>query len=148
MVGAALRVCVVCLGNICRSPMAEIVLRNALTGMGVIVDSAGTATGHPGFPMHIEAYAALTARGYDGSGHEARQFEKEWLCERDLILAMDNSNLTDLRKLGGDDRVQMFGEEEIPDPYFGDAADFAHALDMIEAGIPAVVSRISDMLAG
>lgn len=142
-----IRVSLVCLGNICRSPMAEVVLRSALSDMDVIVDSSGTNTGHAGLPMHIEAQKALAGRGYNGSGHLARQFESSWLAEYDLILAMDNKNLTDLQSLGGDTRVQLFCDEEIPDPFFGDASDFAHALDLIEAGIPAVVSRISAILA-
>ena len=119
--------------------MAEIVLRDALAKAGVdnvIVDSAGTATGHAGYPMHPEALVALANRGYDGSAHIARQWHGWW--DRDLILAMDNKNF---EALGGEsDWVQLFGE--VPDPYFGGAEDFAYALDMIEAGMPSVVSRI------
>jgi protein-tyrosine phosphatase len=140
-----MKVSLVCLGNICRSPMAEVVLRNALPN--IIVDSSGTDTGHAGLPMHIEAQKALADRGYDGSGHLARQFQSSWLTEYDLILAMDNKNLADLRLLGGDERVQMFCAREIPDPFFGGPSDFTHALDLIEAGIPGVVSRVSAILA-
>jgi len=145
-----IRVCFVCLGNICRSPLAEIVLRAELARAGirdVIVDSAGTNTGHAGLPMHIESQKVLADRGYDGSGHIAKQFQPSWLTERDLVFAMDRKNLADLRELGGDDRVHLFCDEEIPDPFFGGPADFAHALDMIEAGTPAVLARISAMLA-
>ena len=144
-------VCIVCLGNICRSPMAEVVLRAELEKLGitdVIVDSAGTNTGHAGLPMHEQAQKALADRGYDGSSHLARQFQLSWLTERDLILATDNKNLVDLQQLGGDDRVRMFAKEEIPDPFFGGASDFAHALDMIEAEMPAVIGHVSAMLAG
>lgn len=144
-----IRVCLVCLGNICRSPMAEIVLRSAFHGReDVIVDSAGTNTGHAGLPMHLQARKTLADRGYDGSAHVAKQFQLSWLTERDLILAMDSSNYADLKELGGDTRVQMFSDREIPDPFFGGPSDFAEALDLIEAGIPGVVARISAILAG
>ena len=139
-----IRVCFVCLGNICRSPMAEVVLSTVLPE--IIVDSAGTNTGHAGFPMDERALKVLADRGYDGSAHRARQFDPSWLTERDLIFAMDSGNLADLQQLGGDSRVQMFCDKEIPDPFFGDASDFAFALDMIEAGMPSVISRIADTL--
>ena len=75
--GAPYRVCLVCLGNICRSPMAETVLRAALTEAGldgtVVVDSAGTGDWHIGQPMNSGARAALATRGYDGSAHRARR---------------------------------------------------------------------------
>ena len=143
-----IRVCLVCLGNICRSPMAEVILRAYLekAGLDVAVDSAGTNTGHAGLPMDERALKALADRGYDGSAHLAKQFEPSWLTERDLILAMDSGNLADLQQLGGDSRVQMFRDGEIPDPFFGDAADFEYVLDLIEAATPAVIDRVSAIL--
>ena len=77
--GAPYRVCLVCLGNICRSPMAEAVLRAELAAAGldraVVVDSAGTGDWHVGGPMDPGARSALARRGYDGSAHRARQFQ-------------------------------------------------------------------------
>src|SRR5208282_6096011 len=115
--GAPYRVCLVCLGNICRSPMAETVLRAALADAGledeVVVDSAGTGDWHIGQPMDAGARAALARRGYDGSAHRARQIQASWLAQRDLILAMDARNLTDLRRMAGakgGDRIRLFGE--------------------------------------
>jgi protein-tyrosine phosphatase len=133
--GAPYRVCLVCLGNICRSPMAETVLRAELASAGldglVVVDSAGTGDWHVGDGMDPGARAALAARGHDGSGpetHRARQFQPSWLPRYDLILAMDARNLRDLRRMarssagsGGDDppdpprgrnadRIRLFGE--------------------------------------
>jgi protein-tyrosine phosphatase len=115
--GALYRVCLVCLGNICRSPMAETVLRAELTAAGldgaVIVDSAGTGDWHVGDAMDPGAREALASRGHDGSRHRARQFQPSWLAERDLILAMDARNLADLRRMahGKDaDRIRLFGE--------------------------------------
>jgi protein-tyrosine phosphatase len=101
--GAPYRVCLVCLGNICRSPMAETVLRARLAAAGldgaVIVDSAGTGDWHIGDVMDPGARAALASRGHDGSAHRARQFEPSWLSRYDLILAMDARNLADLRRM-------------------------------------------------
>jgi protein-tyrosine phosphatase len=146
------RVCLVCLGNICRSPMAEVVLRSALDKAGladaVTVDSAGTGDWHVGQGMNRGALAALARRGYDGSAHRARQFEPSWFGSRDLVLAMDLSNLADLRRMGG--QPQLFAEAgalagvtDIPDPYGGDAADFDHVLDLLEAAAPAIVARLA-----
>src|SRR5258708_24402578 len=95
--GGPYRVCLVCLGNICRSPMAETVLRASLAeaglGTAVELDSAGTGDWHLGQPMYPQAQAALGRRGYDGSAHRARQIRVGWLTDRDLILAMDAANL-------------------------------------------------------
>src|SRR5919204_5014119 len=80
--GAPYRVCLVCLGNICRSPMAETVLRGPLAEAGlddaVALDSAGTGDWHLGEPMYPPAQEALARRGYDGPGHRARQFPPSW----------------------------------------------------------------------
>jgi protein-tyrosine phosphatase len=160
--GSPYRVCLVCLGNICRSPMAETVLRAALAAAGldgaVIVDSAGTGDWHLGEPMDPGARAALAGRGYDGSAHRARQFESSWLARYDLVLAMDASNLSALRKMAGSrdsDRIRLFGEAgglrcpdgaEIPDPYYGTAADFGRALDLISQAAPVIASRLARLL--
>ena len=82
------RICFVCTGNICRSPMAEAVMRGLLEAQGldgqVEVDSAGTTSWHVGAPADRRALAALHAAGYDGSTHRARAFERSWLADRDL----------------------------------------------------------------
>src|ERR1700683_498106 len=142
------RVCLVCLGNICRSPMAETVLRDGLAraGLGgaVEVDSAGTGDWHVGGPMNPSARAALARRGYDGSAHRARQHELSGLARHDLLLAMDASNLASLRRLAGaadGARIRLFaevagGDGDIPDPYGGSAADFEHVLDLLAAATP------------
>ena len=101
--GPPYRICLVCLGNYCRSPMAETVLRGSLEQAGldraVVVDSAGTGDWHVGQPMNRMARAALARRGYDGSSHRGRQLRPSWLAERDLFLAMDANNLADLRRM-------------------------------------------------
>src|SRR5450432_3735004 len=100
------RVSLVCLGNICRSPTAEVVLREELAqaslGGKVEVDSSGTGNWHVGGPMDSGARAELAARGYDGSAHRARQFDRSWFGAYDLVIAMDRRNLADLRRMAPD----------------------------------------------
>ena len=149
------RICCVCLGNICRSPMAEAVLRGHLDQVGlaesVIVDSAGTGDWHVGGRMHFKARAQLARGGYPGESHRARQFHRSWIAERDLILAMDTANLRDLRALAAPEdqaRIRLFGEiagldgQDVPDPYYGTAADFARVLSLLEEGASHLVSGL------
>ena len=100
---AGYRICVVCLGNICRSPTAEVVLRDELdrAGLGgqVTVESAGTGDWHIGGPMDPGARAELARRGYDGSAHVARQISADWQGGYDLFVAMDRQNLASLRRM-------------------------------------------------
>lgn len=152
------RICCVCLGNICRSPMAEAVLRAHLKEAGldrnVIVDSAGTGDWHVGDRMNAGARRQLARNGYDGESHRARQFHPSWLAERDLILAMDAANLRDLRALaapGDQARIRLFGEiaglggQDVPDPYDGSAADFAHVLALLEEGMSRLVTQLAKL---
>ncbi len=160
--GTPLRVCVVCAGNICRSPMAEAVLRAKLEAAGlspwVVVDSAGTGDWHVGHPAHARSTAALHRRGYH-LDHRARQFVPSWFGERDLVLALDADNLHDLTRLAPRDlpegRLRMLrldGSAEdgddggVPDPYGLDDDAYDHALDLIEAACDAlVVDLVADL---
>ena len=160
--GAPYRVCLVCLGNICRSPMAEIVLRAELAAAGlggaVVVDSAGTGDWHVGDRMDPGARAALASRGYDGSFHRARQYQPSWLARRDLVLAMDGRNLASLRRMArsqDDERIRLFGEVgglaeagggDIPDPWGGDADEFGAVLDLLRAAAPVIADRLARRL--
>jgi protein-tyrosine phosphatase len=159
--GAPYRVCLVCLGNICRSPMAETVLRAEVAAAGldgaVVVDSAGTGDWHVGDTMDPGARDALARRGHDGSAHRARQFEPSWLAERDLILAMDSRNLANLRSMaraqGEDtDRIRLFGKvgeiggQDIPDPWGGGPDEFGHVLDLLGAAAPVIAARLARQL--
>jgi protein-tyrosine phosphatase len=158
--GAPYRVCLVCLGNICRSPMAETVLRAELAAAGldgaVVVDSAGTGDWHVGDTMDPGARTTLASRGHDGSAHRARQFQPSWLPRRDLILAMDARNLADLRRMarGQDaDRIRLFSEvgglaeaRDIPDPWGGGTDEFGHVLDLLGAAAPVIVARLARLL--
>ena len=158
--GAPYRVCLVCLGNICRSPMAETVLRAELAAAGldgaVVVDSAGTGDWHVGDAMDPGARSALASRGHDGSAHRARQFQPSWLSRYDLILAMDTRNLVDLRRMarGEDrDRIRLFGasgglgqSSDIPDPWGGGPDEFGHVLDLLGTAAPVIATRLTRLL--
>ncbi len=157
------RVCLVCLGNICRSPMAEAVLRAELDRAGlsdaVSVESAGTGDWHVGERMYDPARSELDRRGYDGSGHRARQIEPSWLADYDLLLAMDADNLADLRRMAGGTaaagRIRLLrsfdpgltGDDpfggQVPDPYGGTPDQYALAFDLIEAAAKGLAQRLA-----
>jgi protein-tyrosine phosphatase len=155
------RICLVCLGNICRSPTAEVVLRDELAQAGldgqVSVESAGTGDWHLGEPMDARAAAELARRGYDGSGHVARQFTRDWLPRFDLVVVMDARNLANVRRLAGDQagRVALMRsfdpaagpEAEVPDPYDGGPAEYAQAFDLIQAAAKGLTARLAELLA-
>jgi protein-tyrosine phosphatase len=156
-VPAALRVAMVCSGNICRSPMAESVLRTKLTAAGidgVSVDSFGIGAWHVGQPADRRAVAALRERGYE-IVHAARVIDTEDLAARDLIVAMDDEHMRALRRLtrGLHEPPELrllssFVEDwpgtddGVPDPYYGGPAEFAHALDLIERGADGIVAEL------
>lgn len=154
------RICLVCLGNICRSPMAAAVLQHRLDQAGladhVTIGSAGTGGWHVDEPADPRALSALRERGYDGSAHRARQFTAEWFDDYDLVLAMDSDNLADLRRLAPDDtalnKIGMLrsydpslsatGELDVPDPYYGGADGFAHVLNQVERAADGLVDAL------
>ncbi len=128
-------VALVCLGNICRSPIADVVLSAAVAELPVTVASAGTGPWHVGEPMDSRAAAVLRAHGYDPSSHRAQQFTPEWHSRFDLVLAMDSENLASLG--GPTDRVRLFrsfdrlGTGDVPDPYYGGDDGFEEVLVMV-----------------
>lgn len=136
------------MGNICRSPAAEGVLRTLLEkeplSHQVRVDSAGTIAYHTGEPPDSRMVAAAARRGYRLGG-KARAVEHADFEKFDLILAMDRSNLRDLqrytRKSSGRARIALFcdycvahTEQEVPDPYYGGDEGFRRVLDLLEDG--------------
>ncbi|WP_235531047.1 MULTISPECIES: low molecular weight protein-tyrosine-phosphatase [unclassified Nocardioides] len=155
------RVAVVCLGNICRSPMADVVLTASVAAAGlddaVEVVSAGTGGWHAGDPMDGRAAALLTTEGYDASRHRAQQVQPAWLDELDLVLTMDRDNLRDVRSLAAGEvdatRVRPFRDfdpeepgGEVPDPYYGGASGFRDVLAMVERTTEALVAEITTVL--
>ncbi|MFK3720520.1 low molecular weight protein-tyrosine-phosphatase [Pseudomonas fulva] len=154
-----MRVLFVCLGNICRSPTAEGVLRHQLQAAGladqVQVASAGTGDWHVGKAPDGRTLKAALARGYDLSKQRAQQVKVAHFDEYDLILAMDQSNLRDLRALRPSTAVgeldlflHRYGSalDEVPDPYYGGADGFEQVLDLIETACQALVVEIKGRL--
>jgi protein-tyrosine phosphatase len=154
----AYRISCVCLGNICRSPMAEAVLRERITEAGladlVILDSAGTGTWHIGEDMDHRARQTLETNGYV-KHHVAQQITEETLPNYDLVLAMDLTNRADLLALasnapGPTGEVRLFrsfdseaeAEAQVPDPYFGGTDGFNTVLHMAERAADGVVEYV------
>lgn len=151
------RVLFVCLGNICRSPLAEAVARKRLAEarLDVAVASCGTGGWHAGEGADPRMVAAARTVGHDLSKHRARQ-----LCDRDfedfdLLLAMDRDNLRGLRRLAATpeqaERTALFLEWtnatpplEFPDPWYGDAAGFTAAVKLAERGIAGLIERLRE----
>lgn len=133
------RVLAVCLGNICRSPMAEGLLRHHVQtkGLRVKVDSAGTNGYHNGEAPDSRAQAEMRRHGIEIAAQESRQIKKKDFEKYDLILVMDSSNFHDVMALAGDRedwqrKVKMFlAEGNVPDPYFGGADGFTHVYELV-----------------
>ena len=165
-----LRVCFVCTGNICRSPMAEVVLRQLAVTAPVAngrtladrleISSAGTSNWHAGDPMDPRARAALERRGYVDHGHRAQSFATGWFEGMDLVVCLDRGHQQTLLSLArtkaGDDRfderlvmLRQFdpragGAVDVPDPYYGDDAEFESCLEMVESGCRGLVEHLAN----
>jgi len=152
------RLLFVCLGNICRSPMAEGVFRQVAeeAGMGnrFEIDSAGMGDWHKGEAPDARAQKAARRRGIDISGQSARKVELEDFDDFDLLIAMDASNVADLYDIAPHDarhKIRRFleyaphlGTMDVPDPYYGGAQGFDHALDLIEAASRALLANLTE----
>jgi protein-tyrosine phosphatase len=148
-------VLVVCLGNICRSPMAQGAIETAArrAGLPLRVDSAGTAGWHDGARPDARAIAAASSRGHDIARQRARAVRASDFDAFDLILAADRRNLAalaarrppdaraDLRLLL--DEVPALAGRDVPDPYHDGPEAFAHALDLCEQAAAALVARLA-----
>jgi len=147
------RILTVCLGNICRSPVAEAAIREAARAAGVDleVDSAGTGAWHVGNPPDERMQEAGAAAGLDVGGR-ARQVTPVDLASHDLVLAMDSSNLADLQALaereGASVPIRLFRsfdpaadrDLDVPDPYYGGPAGFADVVAMMRPAAAGVVA--------
>jgi protein-tyrosine phosphatase len=157
---ALFRICFVCTGNICRSPMAETVFKNLVRKGGlsnaIAVVSAGTGDWHVGERSDDRTITALRARGLDGSSHRAKQFDPDWFENLDLIVVFDRSQERILRAWAGNDldrsKVQLLmsfdsetagGSQDVPDPYYSDAAMFDQVLAAIEKACVALFRQVS-----
>ena len=142
-----MRILCVCLGNICRSPTAEVVLRTLAAReapeLGIEVDSAGTAGYHIGDPPDPRTQAAAVRRGYDLSELRARILEPADFQRFDLLLAMDRQNLAVMKRrspAGARSQLRLFleyapelGVSEVPDPYYGGTNGFEEVIDLVES---------------
>lgn len=158
------RVCFVCTGNICRSPMAESVFRARVGEAGldglVEVDSAGTGGWHVGDGADPRAVSVLAQGGY-GTAHTARRFEPSWFADRDLVIALDTGHLRALRRLAPTPedaaKVRLLrsydpaagdGDLDVPDPYYGGTDGFRECLEMVEAAGAGLLRAVRDRLEG
>jgi protein-tyrosine phosphatase len=147
----------VCLGNICRSPIAEGVFRHIAQTAGIAdllrIDSAGLGSWHIGLPPDQRAQDALASHGINIADLRARQVTREDFEVFDLILAMDKSNRAGLLKLAPKqhhDKIRLFmdcapnfGVHEIPDPFFGDRDGFDYVVQLIDAASRGLVRSIT-----
>ncbi|RDV24257.1 low molecular weight phosphotyrosine protein phosphatase [Alteromonas aestuariivivens] len=143
----------VCLGNICRSPTAEAVFRQKAraAGVDVEVDSAGTHGYHIGKAPDKRSQAAGQARGYNFDGVRCRRVDKSDFVRFDYVLAMDHSNLSDLKGMSDPQfhsKIQLLLDfadtdfEEVPDPYYGGRQGFELVLDLIEQASEGLLDRL------
>lgn len=162
------RVMTVCTGNICRSPMAQVVLRDRLSRAGldgtVVVDSTGISDEEHGHPIDRRASRVLTANGYEVPPHRARRITRADLAATDLVLAMTSVHARSLRALARDDaslagRVRMYrsfdpdapadGPEhllDVDDPWFGNESDFEVTLAEVEAAADGIVAHVREAM--
>lgn len=150
-----LKVLFVCLGNICRSPMAEglfrdLVGKKALAG-SIHIDSAGTHGYHIGEPPDERACRAMAQHGVDIAPLQGRKVSAADLDEFDYVLAMDRSNLRDLERLAGGPRphVRLFlefachsADREVPDPYYGGSEGFERVYALLEEAAAGLLDDI------
>lgn len=144
----------VCMGNICRSPSAEAVFRHKMQskGLSLKVDSAGTLGAHAKEKPDHRSQKAGIARGYSFDGIKARKVTLKDFNDFDLILAMDNDNIEELRKIApaaSQDKIHLMldfapghEEEQVPDPYYGGAKGFDYVLDLVEAASDGLLAKI------
>ncbi len=147
------KVLFVCLGNICRSPTAEAVFRHKAKAahLDVFIDSAGTGGWHKGELPDARAREAGGRRGYSFAGQTARPVIDDDFEDFDLILAMDQRNLNDLKSrspASAQDKIKLFlehgtsSETEVPDPYYGGPDGFEHVLDLIEGASDGLIKDL------
>ncbi|OAL77085.1 MULTISPECIES: low molecular weight protein-tyrosine-phosphatase [unclassified Acinetobacter] len=145
------KVLCVCLGNICRSPTAEVVLRHYCDEqqLNIVVDSVGTSNYHPGKAPDLRSQKHALKRGYDLAGLRARQLTPHDFIDYDLILAMDLENLSNIQNIQRlaeirfghvrasvalmSEHDQIYPKQALPDPYYGEADGFERVLDQCES---------------
>jgi protein-tyrosine phosphatase len=148
------RVLMVCLGNICRSPLAEGILRSKVNQDSVFIDSAGTGGWHVGHLPDVRSLEVAQANGIDISYQRCRRFSYQDFTDFDLIYVMDRSNLSDVldqaRQSDDREKVRMILDElhpgemrEVPDPYYGGAGGFDKVFRMLDEACEVIANRLT-----
>ncbi|MFP5040767.1 low molecular weight protein-tyrosine-phosphatase [Parasediminibacterium sp. JCM 36343] len=151
-----MKVLMVCLGNICRSPLAEGILQAKAdaAGLGWQVDSAGTANYHVGEAPHVLSQKVAKQNGVDISGQHCRQFRKTDFTDFDKIYVMDSSNYADVKRMAGslwdETKIDLLLNElyphenrEVPDPWYGGIEDFKAVYAMIGKACDQIIKKYS-----
>jgi protein-tyrosine phosphatase len=149
-----MKILMVCLGNICRSPLAEGIMQHKANeaGFNWTVDSAGTGSWHTGEPPHRLSQKVAKIRGVDISRQKARQFRPADMLEFDTIFFMDEDNLLDAKRMAGNmwieskaglllDELYPGQGRSVPDPYFGDEPDYHEVYNMIADACDAFIKK-------
>ena len=157
--GVEIRVLFVCLGNICRSPLAEGLFKHLAAERGLaarfIVDSCGTGDWHAGEPPDPRMARVAKKRGVSLNGQRARQISGEDLRNFDVVVAMDRSNLRDVKGLGVKPRGELFllrdydprsDDPDVPDPYYGGADGFDEVFDIVKRCCECLLERFESEL--
>jgi len=146
----------VCMGNICRSPTAEAVFRQKAKekGLALKIDSAGTIGSHAREKPDHRAMKVGQANGYSFDGIKARKVTEKDFEKFDILLAMDEKNVADLKKVAPIEHVNKiqlfldfgskFDEREVPDPYYGGAQGFKYVLQLVEDASDGLLERLVD----
>jgi protein-tyrosine phosphatase len=151
-----MKILMVCLGNICRSPLADGLLRHKVKSNGITatVDSAGTANYHVGGPPDERMTETAMQNDIDISNLRARQFEIADYDHFDLIYVMDKSNYQNVTRLARNDndikKVKLILDElghsndiqEVPDPYYGGQAGFDHVFDLLDRATDIIIKKL------
>jgi len=147
------KVLMVCLGNICRSPLAEGILQSKVDPDKVLVDSAGTAGYHVGNPPDKRSIAVAQKYGLNIQDQKCRKFSKKDFLEFDHIYVMDRSNFSDVASLASDQKeaakVKLLLTEvelgliEVPDPYYGGDDGFENVYQMINTACEAIAKKLN-----
>jgi len=148
-----MRILMVCLGNICRSPLAEGILKHKTKNIDVVVDSAGTASYHVGNLPDLRSIEIANKNGIDLTNQRARQFSEKDFDDFDKIYAMDTHNYANIISLARNqsdrDKVDVILNElnpksfdSVPDPYYGEGDGFKTVFEMLDRACDAVVGKL------
>lgn len=149
----ATKILMVCLGNICRSPLAEGILRSKLSSKSHIIDSAGTGHWHVGNPPDSRSIQIARKKGLDISHLRGRQFSEKDFNDFDYIYVMDNQNYKDVVTLATDEnskaKVKLILDEifpgenvDVPDPYYGLQDGFENVYDMLDKACDSIAEKL------